>query len=553
MDTFKGLNSDEKDGATMICILAADKLAAAPLERMRAAEGVSVDERVGLSPAELAGIVGNYDGMLIRSGVQITAEVLKNPGKLRAIARAGVGVDNVDLKAATEAGVLVMNTPDANTLSTAEHAIAMMLAAMRRIPSAHGHVAGGGWDRKAYVGEQLAGKTLGIVGLGRVGAAVAKRALAFDMEVLAFDPFLSGDTALDGQVVVVPSLEALLKRVDCLTLHAALTDATRNMIGAKQLAEMKSTAVLINCARGGLVDESALANALKSGHLGAAALDVFASEPPENCPLMDCPNVVMTPHLGASTRQAQLAVSEDAVDAMLDYLLHGTIRSAVNVTGMSSHLSDRDRAQLDLISRLSMILSPVCVSGVDRVVVTTHGEDIATLCPTLAKQAVVDLMSPHISGRLNLVNAEAFAHQRGIEVQHNARSTSRREGEGVQVAIECRGQSHSVEGTVSPQGVPRLLAVDGYRMELVPGGRLVLIFNDDKPGVIGIVGVHFGDAGVNIADMSLSRRDGKALMVLKLDGDVQEQAIQSLIDASPSILSVRSVELPLVRADRHNQ
>lgn len=527
----------------MIRILVADRIAEDGLARLRAAPETSVDVRTGLSEDDLDRAIGDYDGTIIRSGVKITAKVLSSPGRLRVIARAGVGVDNVDVAAATAAGILVLNTPNANTLSTAEHAIAMMLAVMRHIPQAHAHVVSGAWDRRAFVGTQVAGKTLGIVGLGRVGRAVAERALAFGMSVAAYDPFLSGDTAMDGRVALVRTLDDLLPQADCLSLHAALTDDTRNLIGAAQLARMKQSAVLINCARGGLVDEDALAAALDDGTIAGAALDVFPNEPPAGSPLLSAKHVVLTPHLGASTVEAQTAVSTDAVDALLGYLQDGTIRNAVNVAGLPMNLTDRDRAHLDLVARMSAVLSPLCAEGIDRIVLTARGdEQLSALGRTLALQALVATMNPHIDGRLNLVNAESVALERGIDLEHAAHAARGDFHESIAVRIERQNEFHEVEGAVFSDARPRILAIDGYRMEMVPEARLVLIFNDDRPGVIGLVGTVFGDHRVNIADMALSRRGETALMVLKIDGDVPGAALDALRAAEP-ILSVRMVQL----------
>lgn len=527
----------------MLKILVADQIADQGVKRLREADGVEVDVRIGLKAAELAAAVGEYDGMIVRSGVKVTQETLKNPGRLRVIARAGVGVDNVDLDAATSAGILVMNTPDANTISTAEHTIAMLLALLRRIPQAHEHVVAGDWNRKAFVGHQVAGKVLGIVGLGRVGRAVAERALSMQMKVLAYDPFLRAGSAMDGRVTVVKEIDDLLPPIDCLTLHATLTEDTKNLINAKRLEKLKRTAVLVNCARGGLVDDQALAEALNSDRIAGAAVDVFPSEPPEDCPLLSCKNIVLTPHLGASTAEAQTAVSTDAVEAMLDYLCHSTIRNAVNVTGLPSDLSPRDRAYLDLTGRMAAIMSAWCSDGVDRVEVTVAGSDgTNAMGSTLALMAVVEMMNPHIDGRLNLVNAAAFARQRGIHIQHATHSTTSDFHEIVKVRFERRNEFHEVEGAVFNDGRPRVLAIDGYRMEMVPDGHLVLIFNDDRPGVIGLVGTLFGDHELNIADLFLSRREKTALMVLKSDDNVPEAVLEELRQASP-ILSVRTVKL----------
>ena len=530
----------------MFKILVADNIAEKGLARLRETKDCQADVRTGLDPHALAAVVGDYDAMIIRSGVKVTGEVLANPGRLRVIARAGVGVDNVDLAAATAVGVLVINTPDANTLTTAEHTIAMMLARLRRIPQAHQHVISGGWDRKAFVGGQAAGKVLGIVGLGRVGHAVAERALALRMKVLACDPILRATSVLDGRVAVVKPIEELLPQVDCLTLHAALTDHTRNLINADRLKLMKKTAILINCARGGLVDEAALAEALKEGRIAGAAIDVYQNEPPVGSPLLTCDNVVLTPHLGASTKEAQTAVSTDAVDAVLEYLTHETIHNAVNVTGLPADLSPQDHAYLDLTSRLAAILSTWCAGGIDHVAVTTSDDEpLRALSRTMALQALVEMMSPHIEGRLNLVNAAAFAKQRGINIQQVAHSTRKDFPGVVTVRFDHGSESHEAQGAVFQDGRPRVLSVDGYRMEMIPEGRLMMIFNDDQPGVIGLVGSIFGKHGINIADLFLSRREKTALMVLKSDADAPDSVLQELRQAGP-IMSVRTVRLPLL-------
>lgn len=530
----------------MLRILIADPIAEEGLARLREAGDVEWETHSGLGPAELADALGGFDGMIIRSSVKVTGETLTRPGRLRVIARAGVGVDNVDVGAATRAGILVLNTPDANTLSTAEHTIAMMLALFRRIPEAHVHVTGGGWERRAFVGHQVAGKALGIVGLGRVGRAVAERALGFQMRVLAYDPFLRTETALDGRVAIINELDDLLPRVDCLSLHAALTDDTRDLINADRLRFMKQTSVLINCARGALVDETALAEALKAGRLAGAAIDVFTNEPPQGSPLLRCPNVVLTPHLGAATGEAQTSVSIEAVEAMLDYLRDGTIRNAVNVADLPSQISQRDRAYLDLADRMAGVLAIWCGEGIDRIEVTVAGGDaLAVLGPTLALQAVVGMMRPHIEDRINLVNARSFVHQRGIDIRNAAAPPDRDYHELITIKVDRRDQSHAVVGAVFTDNRPRILAIDGYPMEMVPEGRLVLIFNDDRPGVIGLVGTFFGDRQINIADLFLSRRAKTALMVLKCDGDVPETLLDDLRRAEP-ILSVRTVELPFL-------
>lgn len=526
-------------------ILIADKIAEAGLERLKAAKDVQFDVRQGLGESDLAAIVGEYDGMLIRSAVKVTAPVLARPGRLAVIARAGVGVDNVDVDAATAAGVLVLNTPDANTVSTAEHTIALMLALHHRVVDAHAHVCGGGWNRSAYEGAQLAGRTLGIVGLGRIGRAVAQRALALEMHVLAYDPFVKGSTALDGAVTMVGTLDELLPQVDCLTLHATLSEETTHLIGPARIARMRPSATIVNCARGALIDEIALAEALNAGKIAGAAIDVYENEPPKGSPLLSARNVVLTPHLAASTAEAQVRVSVDAVEAILAYLQRGEVGSAVNLTGMPGRLSPRGRALFGLVSRMGKILSVWSAEGVDRVRLTVRGESLHELADAMAWQAMVSVLGPRLNTRLNLVNAREQAQRRGIAVEHVVQTVQENEPESVVITISVGGISHEVEGTVFADGRPRILAINGYRMELIPERTIVLIVNDDRPGVIGLVGQAFGNAGINIADMALSRRGKTALMVLKLDAPMPDSLRNSLTTHAP-ILSVHSVSLPPV-------
>jgi len=530
----------------MIRILVADKLAEEGLGRLRAAEGVACDVKTGLSPAELAGIVGEYDGMIIRSGVKVTAEVLAKPGKLRVVARAGVGVDNVDLAAATRAGVLVINTPDANTISTAEHTFAVLLSLARQVPNACADLRAGNWNRAKFEGTQLAGKILGVIGLGRVGRAVAVRALAFEMNVIALDPFVQDEGILGGRVRLVKNLDEMLPAVDYLTVHAVMSDATRGMIGAAQIGRMKRGVRIINCARGGIVDEAALAEAIRSGHVAGAALDVFAQEPPaKDHPLVALPQVVCTPHLGASTVEAQTAVSIEAADAMLDYLLRGQVRGACNLVGLPPHMSAKELATADLVSRMGTVLAALCESGVGSVTLSTFGPTLTPIAPALQRFAMAAVMAPFVNDRLNLVNVDDFVRQRGISTLHVSQPESRGRAERVCLSVEGGGSRHEIEGSVGQDDVPRILAIDHYPMNLVPAGSMLLIFNDDRPGVIGFVGTTLGDMKINIADMSLSRHANRALMVLKLDAPPSAEALRAL-GAGASILQLRSVTLPLL-------
>jgi len=533
----------------MIKILVADPLAEQGMQRIREASGIQADVKTGLKEDQLAATVGEYDGMIIRSGVKITAKVLANAGKLRVIARAGVGVDNVDLAAATKAGILVMNTPDANTISTAEQTMTLMLALSRHVPKADAHVRENKWERKAFTGKQLAGKTLGIIGLGRVGSAVARRALAFDMKVIAYDPFFSGETALDGQVALCQTREEVFAQADYLTLHTKMSDETKQMINKDNIAKMKKGVRIINSSRGGVINDADLAEALKSGQVAGAAIDVYVTEPPApDNPLLTAPNTVLAPHLGASTEEAQLQVTLDAVEILLNYLLKGEIRWACNVAGLPSQLTARDKAYLDLAQRMGAILSHVGSGVIDTVSVTTHGESLEGLLGTIQKQILIDLLSPHFTTRLNMINVDSFVKERGIKLEQTADLTSSALTDSVSVTVKTKEGSHEVSGEVFLDGRPRIIAINGYQMNLVPEGPMVMIFNDDQPGVIGLVGMVFGNNKINIADMMLSRQKNTAMMVLKLDEAIPTKVMQDLEAHKPPIQRVLPVTLPPLSA-----
>jgi len=529
-----------------IRILAADKIAPEGLDKLQADEQVEVDVKIGLSEDELAETIGQYDGIIIRSGVKLTAKVLSNPGRLKAVARAGVGVDNVDLQAATQAGILVMNTPDANTTSTAEHAFALMLAMLRKIPPACASLKEGRWDRSKFVGRQLASKTLGILGLGRVGRAVAQRALVMKMNVVAYDPFVTSSAVLEGRVRLCSSLAELLSEVDILSVHAPLTDQTRGMIGREELAMMKDGAYIVNCARGGIVDEEALYEAIQSGKIAGAAVDVYSKEPPEDRRLIELDQVVCTPHLGASTVEAQTAVSVEAAQALLDYLKRQEIRSAVNVAGLPPSLSPQDRAYIDLAGRMGALLSPLCAGGIEEVTISTQGSSVEDIGPMLGRYLLVGLLQQFFDTRLNIINIPEFAQQRGIVIRNVA---TRAAGDGqdrISLTVKSRDGTHEIEGVVAQDQTPRILAIDGYRMDMIPEGEMLLIQNDDQPGVIGLVGTTLGQHSVNIADMTLSRQDAHAMMVLKIDEPAPQKAIDALMQHSPPIRLVRTISLPPV-------
>ncbi len=537
-------------------ILVADDLAEEGLEYLRTS-GVPFDVRVGLGEDELAAIAGEYDAMIVRSGVKKPAvsKVLANPGKMRAIARAGVGVDNIDLPVATAKGVLVMNTAEASTLSTAEHALALMMSLARKIPAADAHVKSGSWKRNKYQGTQLAGKTLGVVGLGRIGRTVASRALAMEMTVVGFDPFFSADTALEGKVKLIRDFDEFLGQIDVVTFHVPGGDATKHLINRDRLfgGKCRPNLLIINDSRGEVTDEYAVADAIREKKIAGAALDVYAVEPPpKDHPLFGLENVVLTPHLGASTDEAQTAVSVEACKAIVAYLTKGEIRGAVNAGGVRLDLPPDEAPFADLARRMGTLLASLSDGGIKSVTVRASGTRAPKLLNTLLRLATVEILRPHLgAGGVNVINVEHLARGRGIELVqiHEPAPPAGLVGDILSIRVEGPdGQRHRILGTVYADGLPRLLRIDDFNMDMVPEGQMVLLTNRDQPGVIGFVGSTFGDAGVNIADMVISRAVGSdgeatAMMLIKTDSEPTTPLVEKL-RAKENILRVRTAALP---------
>ncbi len=534
----------------MVRILVADKLNQDVVDEMQAQEGIEVDVKIGLSEDELAAAVGNYDGMIIRSGVTVTAKVLEQSGKLRGIARAGVGVDNVDLEAATQAGVLVMNTPDANTLSTAEHSMGMMLALARNICQSNNDTKAGNWNRSKFVGRQLAGKHLGLIGLGRVGRAVAERAIGFKMTVSAYDPIFPDDTALEGKVKVVKDLDEILTNCDFISLHAPMTNQTKGMLSTKQFEMMKPTAFLVNCARGGLIDFDALAVALTEKKIAGAAIDVYTKEPPGDLAIFKLENAIVTCHLGASTKEAQLAVAKDAAQGLLDYLVKGTICSAVNVPGLPPTLTENDRQYLDLTERMAELIVPLASGGIQSVQVTSTNTQLEKILPLLLRNTLVHLLSGLLETSLNVINSEIVAKTHNIQTEYSCKTPRETDAEHLIIEVVSSDGTHRIEGRISADGLPTVLNIDGYRMQMIPEGNMIILVNDDEPGAIGLVGVTFGEHKLNIADLTLSRRESKALMLFKTDEVPPEKLLEKLSQSKPPIRMVAKIELPKIEGVR---
>ncbi len=526
-----------------IKVLVGDKLAEAGLNMMKSRPGVSVDVKTGLSEDQLAQIVGEYDGLLVRSGVQVTPKVLAKPGRLKAIARAGVGVDNIDLDAATAAGVLVMNSAEASTITTAEHAFTLLMALARNIGPAYKTMSEGGWDRNKFVGRQLHEKTLGIVGLGRIGRTVAERGLAFGMKVLAFDPVYAADTVCEGQVKLVKTFDELVAQADFVSFHVPLNDHTRNMLNADRFAKARKGIMVINAARGGVIDNEALIAALDSGKCGGAALDVFENEPLEkDSPLRKHPKILLTPHLGASTTEAQDAVSNAACAQLLEYLTGEGLRGAVNVAGVRLDLDPLQSRFLDLAQRMARLIAPMCEEGMADISVTCEGQALSAAANTIERMSLVELLNSTLETPVNVVNAKLLADQRGIKVR-SVVEDEQLAFPRLTISIQSGSKRRSITGSVYADGLPRVLEINGYHMDMVPAGTMAILLNEDRPGMIGLVGTEFGSAQTNIADMALSRRGNTAMMVLKLDAAPDESLLNRL-RARPGILKIAAVHLP---------
>jgi D-3-phosphoglycerate dehydrogenase len=519
-------------------ILIADVLAPEGAQYLRSQPDVEVAEQTGLKGAELAAALSDCDGAVVRSAVKITEDVLaacSRGSRLRAVARAGVGVDNIDLPAATRRGIAVMNSASASTITTAEHAFCLMIALMRNIGQAHATMAVGGWDRKKFVGRQLYGKTLGVVGLGRIGRALAERALSFGMNVVAFDPLINAPDALEGRVPMVGSLEELLGQVDVVSLHVPKTESTAGMLNTEAFAAAKPGILVVNAARGGVVDE----------------LDVYESEPPPaDSPLRNHPRILATPHLGASTEEAQEAVAVDACRAIVTYLRGEGMIGAVNAGDLSLDLSERQRAFVDLATRMIALLGALLEpKGLRAVHFGVRGEELAGRADTIARFALAELLGHHLDEPVNLINAQLIAEQRHIETQTVIGSEHGDDRLSVELVLD--GVVRRVEGAIYADGLPRVTHLDGYALDMIPAGQMVLLTNTDEPGRIGVVGQMFGDAGVNIAEMALGRKEDEAtgtriaMMILKLD-EAPGEALLDALRAAAGILGVAHVELPAV-------
>ena len=531
----------------MPSVIVLDKLAQEGLDMLDAAPGITYEVITGLKGEELREALSRFDGAICRSGVKITPESLEGNRQLKAIVRAGVGTDNIDKPSATRAGIVVMNTPAGNTLSTAEHAIALMLALSRNVAAANQSLVEGRWDRGKFMGTQLAGKTLGVVGLGRIGLAVAQRAQGLEMDIIGYDPFMTEERAKSLGIELVKNVDDMLPRVDYLTVHTPLTEETRNLIDMPQLEIIKPGARLINCARGGIYNEEALKAGLESGKLAGVALDVYPEEPCTENPLFGMPGVVCTPHLGASTEEAQTSVATEAVELLTAFLTTGAIRHAVNVTPLDPKTLEVLRGYLDMSYRLGRLAAGAQPSGLSSCHLMYRGEIAGKDTKLLTAAFSAGLLDGAMNEPVNLVNAEVMLHDRGIQIVEESNSDMGAFRASMTVELSTGECCQRFTGALFGKEMPRLVAVDNHRLEAYLDGSMLIFHHQDLPGVIGSVGTIFGEHGVNIAQMAVGRTEqgGSAVGVLNLDGDASPAAITA-IEALPQITRAQAVNLPAV-------
>ncbi|HEX5965736.1 MAG TPA: phosphoglycerate dehydrogenase [Pyrinomonadaceae bacterium] len=529
-----------------IKIFVADDVSDSGLQPLRNA-GFNVEKRVGLTRAELVEALKDSDGLIVRSETKVTADLLDEAANLRVIGRAGVGVDNIDVPAATLRGMVVMNAPDGNTITTAEHTIALLISLARSIPQANSSLKAGRWERKKFIGVELQGKTLGIVGLGRIGRVVASRARALGMQIVAYDPFIAPEQARDLEIELAP-LDDVYARADFLTVHTPLTPETRGLIDREVLGKLKHGARLINCARGGLVDEDALYEALTNGSIAGAALDVFSEEPPpSDHRLLQLEQVIATPHLGASTTEAQEGVAFTVAEQMRDFLLTGALRGAVNVPAMSVKEFNLMQPYVALAESLGRFQAQLVEHAVNEVRIEFAGE-IVDLDATPVTRAFLAGFLRDVSARVNVVNAFLIADERGIKVTTTYVRSVGDKAPAMRTEIMAGPAGRSVAGNLIGYGGQRregrITEIDGFHVEARPEGHLLVMRNHDVPGVIGKVGTILGEGGVNISRFQLGRRErgGEAMAVIEVDGQLDRETLQSL-RALEQVISAQPIEL----------
>ncbi|HJQ60847.1 MAG TPA: phosphoglycerate dehydrogenase [Vineibacter sp.] len=520
-------------------VLISDELSPRAVEIFKE-RGIEADVKIGLKPDQLRAIIGDYDGLAIRSATKVTAEVLAVAKSLKVVGRAGIGVDNVDIKAATARGVVVMNTPFGNAITTAEHAIALMFALARQVPAADASTQAGKWEKNRFMGTELSFKTLGLIGCGNIGGIVAERAIGLKMRVVAYDPFLSEDRAQALGVDKV-TLDELIARADFISIHTPLTDQTRNILSRERLMKTRKGVRIVNCARGGLVDELAVRDLLTSGHIAGAAFDVFSEEPAKENVLFGAPNLVCTPHLGASTLEAQENVALQVAEQMSDYLMTGAVVNSLNMPNVSAEDAPRLAPYLKLAENLGSFAGQLTESGIKAVSIEYEGAVAALNVKPLTQAVITGLLRPQLD-TVNMVNAPLVARERGIdvaEVKHDRDSDYQTQ---ITVTVTTERRTRSVSGTLFGGKHPRLVNIKGIEIEAEFAPRMLYITNDDKPGFIGRLGALLGDTGVNIATFHLGRDKpgGEAIALVAVDQTL-DAALVERIGALAGVTQARAL------------
>jgi len=527
----------------MYKVLISDPLSEFGIQQLLDATDVEVVRKTNLSPSDLLDIIGDYDALLVRSQTQVTADVFAAGKKLKAVGRAGVGVDNIDINAATQAGVPVINAPDGNTISTAEHSFAMLMAVARNIPQAHKKLADGTWDRKSFQGVELNKKILGIIGMGRIGSEVAKRAKAFGMTVMGYDPFMTEERA-QKMGITNATVDEICRQADFITVHTPLTKETRHIISSREFAKMKDGVRLINCARGGIIDEKALYEAITTGKVAGVALDVYEEEPPVDNPLIGLPQVVHTPHLGASTVEAQENVAVDVSEEILKALRGQPFKNAVNLPPIPADVMEKVQPYFTLGEKLGHFLAQVTVGSVSEIEIKYSGELTDVDTAPLTRTVLKGVLSFRLGEGVNYVNAPLLAKVRDITVTERKTAQNRGFTNLLTVTLKTSQETRTVAGTRLNGYGARIVKIDDYAIDVAPEGYLLYIHHNDRPGVIGRVGSILGTNGVNIATMQVGRRDigGDAIMMLSVDKPLTAELLDTMGEL-PEVKSVTQIEL----------
>jgi D-3-phosphoglycerate dehydrogenase / 2-oxoglutarate reductase len=524
-------------------VLVSDTLSPEGIEIFKNAAGIEVDVITNLTPDELKGIIKDYDGLAIRSATKVTREIIEKAERLKVIGRAGIGLDNVDAAAASQRGIVVMNTPGGNTITTAEHSIAMMFALARQVPQATASMKDGKWEKNKFMGAEVYNKTLGIVGIGKVGSIVADRAIGLKMNVIAYDPFISPDAAEKMGITLV-SFDDLLRKSHFISTHTPLTKDTKNLIDKAAFEKMRNGVFIVNCARGGIVNEKDLYDALQAGKVAGAALDVFDEEPTKNLELLSHPNVICTPHLGASTDEAQRNVAIAIAEQIVDYLTKGEIRNAVNFPSVTAEVLSHIQPYLTLSEKLGRFVAQLVKGGIKEVLVEYSGEILDYNVAPVTIALLKGLLMPILNANINYINAPYIAKERNIKVIESRSSEVKDYTSMIALTVKTTEEVRFAAGAIFGRQDPRIVRIDKFSLEAIPEGNMLVLYNYDKPGVIGNIGTTLGSNAVNIARLQLSREqvDGQALVVLSTDSVVPEDVIKKL-SSLPNMISVVQLEM----------